>query len=196
MGTPDKAGHLQAVSPEGDAELRAMLDGLGRGERAAAGRFFDRFEAEVNRIVWSLLGADQDHDDVVSDAFGAMLTGAHRLRSVTAVRGWVRAVTVNAVRQELRRRRWRRLFAPEEEGLSHPDAAVADDATRERARRLLRVLARLGTEERLVLTLRHLEGYELTELAEATGVSLATAKRRLARAQARLDAELDAEGPR
>lgn len=182
--------HVQSASGDGESELVALLEGLARGDRVAAGRFFDCYEAEVNRIVWTLLGADSEHDDIVNDAFQSMLKGAHAVKSVAAMRGWVRAVTVNAVRQELRRRRWRRLFSPEEEGLEHPDLRVADETERERARGLYRVLSRASGADRTVLLLRHVEGYELTELAEAMRCSLATVKRWLVRAEARLAAQL------
>ena len=190
----DQRGQRQVESNLDGGDLVALLEGLARGDRAAAGRFFDRYEAEVNRIVWTLLGADSEHDDIVHDAFQSMFRGAHAVKSVAALRGWIRAVTVNAVRQELRRRRWRRLFSPEEEGLDHPDLRVPDEDARERARAMYRTLAGLGGEDRMVLLLRHVEGYELTELAEAMGCSLATVKRWLSRAEARLGAALEVGG--
>lgn len=188
--------HLQPVSANEAAELRALLDGVGRGERAAVGRFFDRFERDVNALVWALLGADADHDDLVSDAFEAMVKKVGQVRTVEATRAWVRQVTVNTVRMELRRRRWRRLFTRDEEGaLQHPDLRIPDEAQRERTRCLYRALNRLSVDERSVLALRHLEGLELTEVAEALGQSLSTLKRHLARAEARLAVLLKGSGP-
>jgi len=170
-----------------DEALAACVEGIARKDRAAAGRLVDLLEKDVNRIVWALLGADSDHDDVVQDALVCLLRGAARVRSAAALRGWARTVTVNCVRQELRRRRWRRLFSPEEEGLSHPDLRVADEATRARALSVWGAVRKLPAEERLALVLRHVEGYELEEVAAALGCSLATAKRRLQSAQARLE---------
>jgi RNA polymerase sigma-70 factor (ECF subfamily) len=185
--------HLQPVTEDEVAQLGALLAGLRRGERQAVGALFDRFEREVNRLVWALLGADTDHDDLVNDAFEAMLKRAAEVRQPAALRAWVRQVTVNTVRMELRRRRWRRFFTRDEDAaLEHPDLRVPDDAERERTRALYRALAALSADERLVVVLRHLEGLELTEVAEATGCSLATLKRRLSRAEARLGALLGA----
>lgn len=187
--------YLQPVD-EGDAEaLAGLITGVARGERDAAARFYDRFEAEVNRLVWALLGADADHDDLVNEAFQQMLCQVHRVRAPAALRGWVRRVTVNVVRQALRRRRWRRLFSGgEEEALQHPDLEVPDEATRERLRGLYRALGVLSADERAVLLLRHVQGYELTEAAEALGCSLATVKRWLARAEARARHHLETGG--
>ena len=46
------------------------------------------------------------------------------------------------------------------------------------------LLGKLPPDERLAFALRHIDGMELTAVAAACGVSLATIKRRLARAQA------------
>jgi RNA polymerase sigma-70 factor (ECF subfamily) len=48
--------------------------------------------------------------------------------------------------------------------------------------RIYAVLQELGTDERIAFTLRYIEGMELHEIAENTGVSLSTVKRRLSRA--------------
>jgi RNA polymerase sigma-70 factor (ECF subfamily) len=48
-----------------------------------------------------------------------------------------------------------------------------------------RILNRLPPDERIAFALRHIDGMELLAIAEATSVSLATTKRRLARAQQR-----------
>ncbi len=182
MGLP-KAQHLKAVSETVEAELAELIAGVARRDRASVGRFFDRFEDEVNRIIWALLGADSEHDDLVHLAFSEMLENIARVERPIALRGWVRAVAVNVVRKALRARRWRRLFAPEEEGLERFDPWVPGEAQRELIRGVYRVLAQLPAEQRTVLVLRHLEGYELSELAEAMRCSLATAKRWLARAE-------------
>ena len=182
--------HLQPVNEREAVELEVLLSAVARGEREAIGLFFDRFEREVNRLVWTMLGADAEHDDLVNQAFEVMLQKVGSVRSPAAVHGWVRQVTVNTVRMELRRRRWRRFFSSssseEEKALEHPDFSVPDEHERARLRALYRALDRLSVDDRTLIVLRHLEGLELTELADAVEVSLATVKRRLARAEARL----------
>lgn len=158
------------------------------GEREAVGEFFDRFEGEVNRLVWTMLGADADHDDLVNEAFEAMLGKLSSVRAPAALHGWIRQVTVNTVRMELRRRRWRRLFgSSDEQALEHPDLRVPDEAERARLRDLYTALGKLGPDDRTMVVLRHLEGLELTELAATYEFSLATLKRRLSRAEQRLE---------
>lgn len=185
--------HLAVVSPDEASALAELLARVVAGDRQGIGAFFDRFEPEVNRLVWRLLGADADHDDVVNQAFETMLARVGEVHTPSSLPGWVRAVTVNAVRMTVRGRRWRRFFsfeATDDEVLAHPDLRVPDEQERERLRLLYRALSQLNADDRSVLVLRHLEGLELTEVAEAMSCSLATLKRWLARAETRLAARL------
>jgi len=74
-----------------------------------------------------------------------------------------------------------RLVAPHE--LHDYEAASATAEVSEALRQTYRVLAQLPTDERIAFTLRQIDGMELLAIAEQTRVSLATVKRRVARAQ-------------
>jgi RNA polymerase sigma-70 factor (ECF subfamily) len=176
------AAHVSAVAFAQSEELRAML--ARRDERAAAW-LFDSFEREVNRIVWSLLGADTEHDDIVHEAMCSVLKSAHRVADPLKLKNWVRIVTVNTVRLTLRKRRWLRLFGAIDEDPQGErfEAVVPNEAQRETARRTYRALNVLSPDERAAMVLRHIEEFELTEVAEALGCSLATIKRWLSRAE-------------
>ena len=164
-----------------DEELLAIVR---RGGSTAAALVYDRFGDDVNRIVGRLLGPDIDHDDVVHDAFIQILRGLPRLREVGALRGFVRAVTINTVRSELRRRRFRRAFWSSDEAPEPTDDAL-DPESRETVRRVYAILGRLAADLRIAFTLRFVERHSLAEVAALTGCSLATAKRRIARATRR-----------
>ncbi len=73
-----------------------------------------------------------------------------------------------------------------------PEVPDVQDETRDDDRAALRavyaVLARMPTEERIGLPFRQVDGWELSEVAEQTGMSLATTKRRLTRAVERFEA--------
>src|SRR6186713_1255632 len=119
---PPSRGSVQVLPLVGDdEELLALVH---RGGSTAAAVVYDRFGDEVNRVVGRLLGPDADHDDVVHDAFVQILRGLPRLREVAALRGFVRAVTVNTVRSELRRRRFRRAFWSSDEAPEPSDDAI------------------------------------------------------------------------
>ena len=167
-------------------DAASIVDGLCRRSPEAAVALYDRVGERVNRLVWRLLGADPEHDDVVHQVFVNALDSIGRLRHPGALDTWIVAVTVNTVRLELRRRRFRRLLRLD---ASPPEACSPelDPEQQMLARRHFAAFARLGADERIAFTLRVLEGVALTEVAAACGCSVATAKRRVARAIAHLE---------
>ena len=197
-GAPRQDGRGQAVSLKSPRvadvvalaatgrDPTAIVEGLRRGAPEAAVALYDRVAERVNRLVARMMGADAEHDDVVHQVFLNALESVGALRDPSALDGWIVGVTVNTVRRELRRRRFRRLLRLD---LAAHAAGEVEARTRrpnpERdmvARRFYAALERLGADERIAFTLRAVEGCALAEVAMACRCSLATAKRRVARA--------------
>ncbi|MBW2732654.1 MAG: sigma-70 family RNA polymerase sigma factor [Deltaproteobacteria bacterium] len=183
-----------------DTELLRRL----QESTSAAALLYDRFAEDVNRTVRRTLGPDQEHDDVVHEVFIQLLRSVHRVREAEKLRGWVISVAINTVRGVLRKRTIFRRFHV---GKEPPEmsSAAEDHAGRDLLRRTFAVLNRLPVELRLAFTLRYLESHTLPKVAEHLGCSLATAKRRLKKAEQRFTAlvsddpalyELMAEGGR
>lgn len=159
-----------------------LVHAVARGDPAAASTLHGHYSAHVNRLVWRLLGADAEHDDVVQQTFVNIICSMHTLREPERLDAWITSVTVNTVRREIRSRRFRRRVATE----ADPAEAVASGSDPERAvavRRFYEVVARLREDARIVFILSTVEGYTLAEIATATDSSLATVKRRLRRAR-------------
>lgn len=161
---------------------REIVDGMLRGEPAAAAALIDRFGPAVDRRVWRLLGADDEHEDIVQQVFTRILESIPRLRNPDALEDWISAITVNSVRKELRKRRYRRMFlvASVEDEHGH---APASQETMMVLRRGFTILDRMKPDERIVFIMRFVEGSDLSEIATATGRSLATVKRHISRAR-------------
>jgi len=183
---PGPAGPQGRRAPGAARDWAELVEMARRGDARTGAALFDRCEAQVNRIVWRVLGADDSHDDLVQQVFVALLKGLLRVRDPEAFPGWVAAVTVNTVRSELRRRRIRRLWllgAPE--ALEQAAAPAPPHEARELLRRTYAVLEKLPSDERIAFGLRYVDEMPLAEVAEACDCSLATIKRRLRSAKAR-----------
>lgn len=168
-----------------DAELLERLHREGRG---AAGLLHDRFAKEVNGMVWRLLGPDQEHDDLVQMVFCRLLQHVRRVREADKLASWVRSVTINAVYSELRKRGVRRLFIANE--CRKPEEFIDAPTTLESRDLLARVyteLDKMPANERVAFSLRYIEGKQLSEVAELCSCSLATIKRRISRAEKRVE---------
>ncbi len=152
---------------------------------------FVRHHRDVGRLVHRLLGPDTEHDDIVQDVFVRIATRLPSLRDPSRARAWVGTVTVNVVRNHLRRRRVRNVVelhaAPPDQGeLLEPELMARD-----LARRGYAVLDRIDPADRIALILRRVEGRPVDEVAELCRCSRATAKRRVRRAEQRLAEILD-----
>jgi RNA polymerase sigma-70 factor, ECF subfamily len=171
--------------PSSPPSAEELLDLIKNDPARGAPLFYDRFQQEVNRLVWRLLGADADHDDVVQQVFVVAFRRVSQVRAPEALLTWVRTITLNLVYDEIRRRRVRRLFLRDAVSNDVHPSLVHEVEVRDFLLRAKRVLDRMSAGERVVFLLHVLEGKTLHEISELCSHSVATTKRRLARAQAR-----------
>jgi RNA polymerase sigma-70 factor (ECF subfamily) len=167
------------------AEYAELVELAHEHPEAGLTQLHKRFASTVNRLVWRLLGPDPDHDDLVQQVFFAMLTSIKQLRDPTKLEVWVRTVTVNAVRQELRRRSVRRLFWSEHKHIRRIGDLVEEVESRDLLEQCVDVLDKIPAAQRLVFVLHFVEGHSLKDVAEICGYSHITAKRRLKSANKR-----------
>lgn len=176
-----QSGVVRALPFEGgDHELvQAIL----AGRTDAATVFYDSHVDSVQRLAFRLLGPDTEIEDVVHDVFLRALESMSRLRDPAALKGWVFGITIRVVRTRIQRRirqRWLRIMDPNEV----PDVAITSDAGLSEAMcGVYAILERLPADERIALVLHRVEGLSLEQAAAACETSLATLRRRLARAE-------------
>lgn len=188
-----------APSPLGDEppasgvvrELRAApLDDASLARRAAEGHpaaaraVWDRYSRMVRGLLRRTLGPDQDVEDLLQESFLRFFQSVGGLRDPSLLASFLVGITLRVARSELRRRRVRRILRltdPAE--LPEPVGPPSDEAARRAVRDLYAVLDGVQPDTRIVFVLRFVERLELTEIAVALDCSLATAKRRIARAE-------------
>jgi len=162
-----------------DAALVAAVRG---GDAGAVAELFARHGEQVRRTLARVLGPDPELGDLTQDAFLAALESLDRLEDPRRLRPFLASIAIFTARARIRsRKRWRRLLFFVSEPPDPPAAPHSDEAS-EALRATYRVLEALDVDDRIAFALRYVDGLELTDVAEAIGVSLATAKRRLSRA--------------
>lgn len=176
---------LEAATRSGAGPSDAALVLAARaGEAWAQQALFRRHARAINGLAFRLMGRDADVDDLVQDSFVFALSSLHSLRDPQAFGGWLRAIVVRTASKVLRRRR-----LLERLGLRRRGEPIDMDAVASRVagpdvaaelRRTYELLERVPAKDRIALLLQRVEGLELQEIATAVGVSLATAKRRIA----------------
>lgn len=168
--------------PDSDAAIASSLRSDPERGRMM---LYDRYAKDVDRTLSRLLGPDSELTDLLHEVFLAAMSSIDTLKDDRALGGWLIGIAVFKVRRLIRWRKVRRLvkfITPFE--LDERAAHAASAEVSEAVRQVYVVLEQLPTEERIAFTLRRIDGMELGPIAQATGVSLATVKRRLVRAQA------------
>jgi RNA polymerase sigma-70 factor (ECF subfamily) len=138
-----------------------------------------------------LLGRDNDIDDFLQDVFIEAGDGLKSVRDPNAVRGWLATLAVRKARRTIRKRMLlRRIFGTTQEDAVPAISNAASPMERYLLLRCYEVLETLSANQRLAWTLRHIEGETLPEVARMCECSLATAKRWIHKANARVQAEV------
>lgn len=151
---------------------------------------YREYAGYVAALAYKILGRDAEVEDVVQDVFLAAVSGLHRLREPAAVKGWLASATVNVASRRLRRRKVFAVFGLDDGPDEEPSAPGASSEQRVLLAQVYLALEALPVNDRVAWVLRHVEGESLDAVAELTGCSLATAKRRISAAQTALDVAL------
>jgi RNA polymerase sigma-70 factor (ECF subfamily) len=157
-----------------------------RGEPRAAVLAWRAYAVMVRGLVVRSLGPGAEVEDRVQDVFAVFFRKVATVKDPNALRSFLFGITLHEIRAELRRRRVRKWLQLSNTGEPIEAVAPSDEAARHAFDRLQRVLGSLNTKEHLAFVLRHFEGYELVEVAEALSCSLATVKRILSAVETRV----------
>ena len=178
-----------------DAEI---LAGLARGDEAAVVALHDRVRTQVDVTILRVLGRrDVDHDDLAQAALIRIVQSMVRFRGECSLDTWASRITAYTVYNEIDRRRVeQRVFsAASDADLDPPSSADVERETVDRST-LGRIRAHLDALEKnkaWTLVLHDVCGYDLREIAEITGVSVAAAQTRLVRGRRELHARLESD---
>jgi len=160
-----------------------LVRGARAGSLAAMEALYESHRGMVYAVALGVCGNGPDADEVLQETFLRAFRSLGGWRGEGQFSTWIYMI---AHRPALNWRR--RLFPrpgaprPAEEAPDPGDAVV--DA--ESSEALKRAIAKLPPQQRLVLTLRHLRGFSLAEIAELQGCALGTVKSNLHHAIARL----------
>lgn len=170
----------------GDAELvrQACND-----SRRAIEVLFRRHAPMIHALSYRLLGRPQEAQEVAQESLLTAFKDLSKLREPARFSSWLRAICAQKCRSRIRNIRVRRrlgLLDGPEYDLTHFVSSQPDPATLAELRLLSAAVDQLTAEERAAMILVRVEGMTLPEAAETLGRSLATVKRRLARADSRL----------
>jgi RNA polymerase sigma-70 factor, ECF subfamily len=148
----------------------------------AVERLFYRCEARLGRFLAQMVGNRALAEDLLQDSFYEAFRCRDQLHAIDNPEAWLFGIARNRALAALRRRR--RLRGALERFAQRAEPRERDDLEVLAVRDLLQ--RHLDPEDRALLLLRYLHGFEATELAAMTGRTPEAVRQRLARAKARL----------
>ena len=194
--SPSRA--LAVSLPPAPSDASLVERALG-GDRWAEEALYRRHVHRVTTVVARLVRHGPDVEDIVQDTFVRAFQDLASLRDPDAVGRWLVASAVHRVHKLFRRRRLMRLLgldrSPRDEPISTQPSTDASPEVRAELALLDRSLDRMRDEDRVCWVLRYLVGHRLDEVAELAECSLATVKRRIARAQSAVAVHFGEEAP-
>lgn len=172
----------------GQAGLDPLAERLADGDPWAARDLVERHYAGLYRYAFAMLRSEQAAEDVVQDTFERALTALgkypeERIRAMM-LRAWLYRITLNVVRNRLRRDR--EVAVGGDPGTLLGVPGVGPGERREDVMDVLAALGRLPERQRVALALRYLQDLPYAEIRAATGWPEGTAKTLVRRGLARL----------
>ncbi len=172
-----------------DRDPTAVLASAAAGDEIAFGRIVAAYHAEMHRVCVFVCGDQSIAEDAVQAAWSIAWKKIGSVREPERLKPWLVSVAVNQAR-DLQRKRARRAELEVITDIPVLGGGV-DPATGIDALDLRTALLALEPEERELLGMRYIAGFNATELSAALGISPSGVRNRLERLTSRLRRELE-----
>jgi RNA polymerase sigma-70 factor (ECF subfamily) len=185
-----RAGHKGGVQVDNEIIRRAQ-----RGDDAAFNQLVQTYRKRILGTIARLIGRPEDVEDVGQEVFVRLYFSLGQLRTAEVFEPWLYRLTVNAAYDYLRKQKRRgesRMADLSEEQVLLADAAEGGRVEGEQQRKakirdIVEVLlSNVSEEDRILLSLKEIEGLTLKELENIYRVNENALKVRLFRARQRV----------
>jgi len=189
-----------ATPPARDAraEERRLIERARSGDHEAFAALVRGQQRRVFGLIANLLRRPSDVEDIAQQVFLKVYQALPRFDFRASFSTWVYRIAVNECYDFLRRQRAQKSPGESEVAVGdlaalermaaaeRPEAAAGATRALEARQMVEQLFRRLSAEDRLLMTLRELEGLSIDEISAATGIKPNTVKVRLFRARRRL----------
>ncbi|MGE7388620.1 RNA polymerase sigma factor [Streptomyces sp. NPDC004126] len=181
---PPLDGTAPPLAPPEALDEEATLDLRDADRDVAIAHLFDQHYARLLRLA-VLLGAEQDAEDLVSEAFYQLHRRWAKLKTPEVAASYLRSIVCNLARMRIRRIRVaRRHTYPVPEDLVR--SAEQQVLLNQEQRELVAALRTLSSRQRQVLVLKYWLDLKEAEIAETMKISVGAVKSHTARGMAKL----------
>jgi RNA polymerase sigma-70 factor (ECF subfamily) len=172
-----------------------LLQQAQRGDASAFNQVVTAYRRRILGTISRLIGRPEDVEDVAQEVFLRLYFSLDQLRTPEVFEPWLYRLTVNASYDYLRKSKRRpesRMSDLSEQQVMMADAAAGSKAQTEEGEKhrvrdtVQSLLSSVSEEDRILLTLKEVEGLSLKELEQIYHVSENSLKVRLFRARQRV----------
>jgi RNA polymerase sigma-70 factor, ECF subfamily len=182
---------MSDITATDGALVETMVRSAARGDETAFAQLVARHHASMVRVAWVIADDADTALDAVQSAWAIAWRELHRLREPERVGTWLVAIAANEARAAMRRQR-RRTLTEIPISTEREDASGGGDPGQSIASvDLDRALRRLSPDERRLLALRYVAGYDSVDIGRMTGTSASGIRSRLSRLLERLRKDLE-----
>jgi RNA polymerase sigma-70 factor (ECF subfamily) len=172
-----------------------LIEKARSGDESAFGQVVQAYRKRILGTIARLIGRPEDVEDVGQEVFLRLYYSLEQLRTAEVFEPWLYRLTVNAAYDYLRRQKRRqehRMSDLSEQQVMMADAAAGgkqndEDQRKAKVREQVdALLEKVSEEDRILLTLKEVEGLSLKELEKIYRVNENALKVRLFRARQRV----------
>ena len=167
------------------------------GDKAAFDKLVLKHQHKLFNLCYRFLGDYQEANDSAQETFIKVYRSLKKFRFESAFSTWLYRIAVNTSKNKLKSAEYRQkkkmvpLDNPASLDHSSPAIRIQDEThspameleKKERMRAIQEAINALPPEQKVVVTLRDIEGFSYEEIVEITGFNPGTVKSRLARAR-------------
>lgn len=178
-------------TPEAELVRRAQA-----GDDVAFRKIVESHQSKVFSIIYGILRNKNDSEDIAQQVFAKIYFSLKGFDFRSSLITWVYKITVNECYDYLRKKKVRKLVYESDMGeddqrsMENSQLAVEKrapiDRRTEKRDYLMKLLAKVSEEERMLLIQKEVEGLTVEELSEQTGINENTIKVKLFRARQKL----------
>jgi RNA polymerase sigma-70 factor (ECF subfamily) len=169
-----------------DASAGELVSRAREGNQTAFEWIVERYSSDMSQVCFVVCGDAALAEEAVAAAWPIAWRRLDSLRETDRLGSWLVSIAANQARHIARSRRRRAVREIPVATVDEPSIS----AEREGHIDLANALSRLSPDDRALIALRYLAGFDSTELARATGLSASGTRARLARLLDRMRTEL------
>lgn len=169
-----------------------IIEAASRGDIKAYEELINRYQKKIYATAYYILLDSDEADDIVQAVFITLWKSLSKLKSSGKFRTWLYRITVNKAIDAIRGRKKMSSADLELIQIDQEEKVVMKHDIR---KIISRVIAILPEQQRVVLVLKDIEGFEMSEIAKIMKISESTVRSHLSLARQNFQKELNAKFP-